>query len=67
MYHNPIVYFQVSNGVLYFLDYEDIYIMVLSVKSYVLSCPILLELYYNHPVVTNLTRRVDYKHALNTY
>ena len=25
------VYFQVNNGVLYFLDYEDIYIMVLSV------------------------------------
>ena len=29
---NPFfVYFQVNNGVLYFLDYEDIYIMVLSV------------------------------------
>ena len=25
------VYFQVNNGVLYFLDYEDIYIMALSV------------------------------------
>ena len=31
------VYFQVNNGVLYFLDYEDIYIMVLSVLVSILN------------------------------
>ena len=47
------VYFQMNNGVLYFLDYvEDIYVMVLSVLVSILNpshmyLPLLLTMYCN--------------------